>query len=135
MGGLLTAVYDKKSDSFKSIAKIGTGMSEEMLGELEGKLNKISSTKKPARVDSEINPDIWVKPTYVIEVRADEITKSPLHTCGKENETGYALRFPRMIKFREKKPEESTEVQEIISMYNNQANINTSTDDEEKEFQ
>ena len=123
LGGLLSAVYDKKSDSFKSITKIGTGMTEQMLGELEEKLSKISRKQKPARVESEIEPDVWVEPRYVIEVVADEITKSPLHTAGKSSGQGYALRFPRMIKFRDKKAEDSTSVSEIIEMYNNQANI------------
>ena len=64
-----------------------------------------------------------IEPHYVIEVRADEITKSPLHTAGKSSGQGYALRFPRMIQFREKKPEESTTVKEIIEMHKRQANI------------
>ncbi|MCH7902690.1 hypothetical protein IIC68_02970, partial [archaeon] len=126
LGGLLTAVYDEESDSFKSIAKIGTGMTEETLKELEKKLSKISAKQKPARIDSEIEPDVWVKPAYVIEVVADEITKSPMHTAGKTSGKGYALRFPRMIKFREKKPEQSTSVKEILEMYKLQGNIELS---------
>lgn len=124
LGGLLTAVYDEQDDSFKSIAKIGTGMSEEMLSELERKLSKIAQKQKPARVECEIEPHVWVKPFYVIEVRADEITRSPMHTAGKDSGgTGYALRFPRMIKFREKKPEESTTVKEIIGMFKRQGSV------------
>ncbi len=124
LGGLLTAVYDEQGDSFKSIAKIGTGMSEETLIELESKLSKIAQKQKPARVECEIEPHEWVKPLYVIEVRADEITRSPMHTAGKDSDgTGYALRFPRMIKLREKKPEQSTTVAEIISMYKKQASV------------
>ncbi len=127
LGGLLSAVYDEESDTFKSIAKIGTGMSEEMLTELESKLSKIAQKQKPARVECEIEPHIWVKPFYVIEVRADEITRSPMHTAGKDSEgTGYALRFPRMIKFREKKPEESTTVKEIIAMFKKQGSVQVS---------
>jgi DNA ligase-1 len=72
----------------------------------------------------------------VIEVLADEITRSPNHTAGmadiKETkgtgetkgakeikEAGYALRFPRLIKFREhdKKAEDATSVSELIKMY------------------
>jgi len=38
-----------------------------------------------------------------------------------ENEPGYALRFPRLVKFREDKTaEESTSVDEIKKMFNNQ---------------
>jgi len=123
LGGLLTAVYDSETDSFKSVAKIGTGMTEEILKELESKLSKIKEKQKPARVDSGVEPDFWVKPEYVIEVVADEITKSPTHLAGNENGQGYALRFPRMIKFREKKPEESTTVKEIIQMFEKQGNV------------
>ena len=34
LGGLLTCVYDENSDEFRSIAKIGTGMTEEKIIEL-----------------------------------------------------------------------------------------------------
>ena len=127
LGGLLTAVYDKKSDSFKSIAKIGTGMSEEMLENLCKMLSKIKKEKKPARVDSELKPDIWVEPKYVIEINADEITKSPVHTAGKEKDReGLALRFPRMIKLRQdKEPEQATTVEEIEQMFKKQRHVST----------
>ncbi|HLC93029.1 MAG TPA: ATP-dependent DNA ligase [archaeon] len=132
LGGLLTAVYDEESDSFKSITKIGTGMTEQILSELEEKLSKNARKQKPPRVDSELEPDVWVEPRHVIEVVADEITKSPLHTAGKSSGQGYALRFPRMIKFREKKPEESTTVKEIIAMYKKQVNIQIAGEAEEQ---
>jgi len=51
---------------------------------------------------------------------ADEITRSPIHTAGKVgDEPGYALRFPRLITFRDKdkKPEDATTVEELIEMY------------------
>ncbi|HIH10193.1 MAG TPA: ATP-dependent DNA ligase [Candidatus Diapherotrites archaeon] len=121
LGGLLTAVYDEKSDTFRSVTKIGTGMSEQMLSELESKLSKIAKKQKPARVESDIIPDVWTEPKYVIEVVADEITRSPMHTAGaQKGSPGYALRFPRMIKFREKRAEESTSVAEIIEMHKKQ---------------
>lgn len=124
LGALLVAAYNSKTDIFESVAKIGTGMSEEMLLELEGLLSKISAKNKPARVLSELTPTHWVSPKYVIEVRADEITKSPLHSCGRNSGTGYALRFPRMIKIRsEKKPEDSTTSDEIINMFKLQKRV------------
>jgi DNA ligase-1 len=127
LGGLLTAVYDQKEDKFKSIAKIGTGMSEEMLSDLYKMLSKVKESKKPARVDSELKPDAWVEPKYVIEVNADEITKSPVHTAGKKkSQPGYALRFPRLVKIRpEKKPEQATTVKEVIEMFKRQKHVNT----------
>ncbi len=124
LGALLVAAYNSDKDVFESVAKIGTGMSEETLSELENLLSKISLKNKQARVISELKPSFWVSPKYVIEVRADEITLSPLHSCGKEKGKGYALRFPRMIKFRmDKKPEEATTTTEIINLFDTQKRV------------
>ncbi|MEI7961168.1 MAG: ATP-dependent DNA ligase [archaeon] len=124
LGALLVATYNEKNDEFESVAKIGTGMTEEILAELEGLLSKISTKTKPARVTSELEVDHWVTPKYVIEVRADEITHSPMHSCGKEKGKGYALRFPRMIKIRsEKKPEDATTTEEVKQMFNIQKRV------------
>jgi DNA ligase-1 len=125
LGGLLVGVYDKKDDSFKSIARIGTGMSEQMLSDLEKMLSKIRVSKKPGRVDSEVEPDFWTDARYVIEVRADEITKSPLHTAARGKDgIGLALRFPRLVSVRsDKKPEEATTVKEIQEMFKNQKQV------------
>jgi DNA ligase-1 len=122
LGALLTAVYDSRADRFASIAKIGTGFSEEQLAALEKRLSKIRVKGRPANVISLISPDVWVNPKYVIEVVADEITKSPVHTAGKKGkEPGLALRFPRMVSFRDdKKAEDATTVKEIEKMYTNQ---------------
>ncbi|MFH0971888.1 MAG: ATP-dependent DNA ligase [Candidatus Micrarchaeota archaeon] len=119
-GGVLTAVYDPESLKFKSIAKVGTGFSEEQMGEFANRLEKISLKEKPANVDCEMTPDVWVRPEIVIEVNADEITQSPTHTCGRAEgeEEGYALRFPRMISLRkDKKPTDATTEAEIFEMY------------------
>jgi len=124
LGALLTAVYSEKEDEFKSVAKIGTGLTEKNLSELEKILKKISSKKKPARVKSELEPDFWVEPKYVIEIRADEITKSPVHLAGKKEGKGLALRFPRMISIRaDKKPEQATTEKELEKMYFQQTQI------------
>ncbi len=124
-GGLLCAVYDEKEDMFKSITKIGTGFSEEQMKQFEEMLGKIKVEHKIARVDSDIKPDFWVDLKYVVAVAADEITRSPTHTAGKTKEdSGYALRFPRMMELREdKSPEEATTVKEIIEMYKMQKRI------------
>ncbi len=125
LGGLLTAVYNEKDDTFESIAKIGTGMTETNLSDLEKMLSKISSSKQPVRVKSELKPDVWVEPKYVIEVRADEITKSPVHSAASQTlQEGLALRFPRMISIRsDKKPEQATTVTEIINMFKQQKHV------------
>ncbi len=132
-GGLLAAVYNKKRDMFETITRIGTGFTEKNMQMFNDTLKKIKKDKKPARVDAIVEPNFWVEPKYVVTVRADEITKSPMHTCGREGDspeaTGYALRFPRLISdgIREdKSPEDATTTKEIIEMFGMQKKVKVS---------
>ena len=121
---MLGGVYDEKSDSFKTIAKIGSGLTEEKWVEIRKLLDKIKADKKPARVDSLMNVDVWTAPKYVFTVRADEITKSPMHTAARENEIGLALRFPRVQGWiRDKKAEDCTSVKEVKDMFKMQKKV------------
>ncbi|HUJ78933.1 MAG TPA: ATP-dependent DNA ligase [Nitrospiria bacterium] len=126
VGTVLAAVYDDRSDTFKTVTKIGSGFSEEELGELKRKLDEIALDHKPARVDSLIEPDVWVEPRYVLTVMADEITRSPMHTCGKEgDEPGYAMRFPRTVGFirTDKRAEDATTVAEVVELFEQQKRV------------
>jgi DNA ligase-1 len=118
IGAFLGAVYDEKTDMFKTVAKVGSGMTEQDMKNLKKTLDGIA-TGKPERVESLLTPDVWCKPKYVIEVAADEITRSPLHTCGRDGGAGYALRFPRMVSWirEDKGAEDATTVREILEMY------------------
>ncbi len=119
-GALLVGVYDRDKDEFVSISRIGTGLSDEEWREIHKRADKIKVDHKPARVNSTIEPSVWIKPEIVIEVLADEITRSPMHTAGKtETENGFALRFPRLVSFRDKdkKPEDATDVKEIKRLF------------------
>ncbi|MGC8651963.1 MAG: ATP-dependent DNA ligase [Candidatus Micrarchaeia archaeon] len=131
-GGLLCAAYNKKRDMFETITKLGTGFTEAQMTELKETLDKIKLKSKPARVDSLITPDFWVTPRYVVVVKADEITKSPTHTCGREKlpdgtEAGYALRFPRLVGEeairKDKGPEDATTTEEVIEMFKQQKKV------------
>jgi DNA ligase-1 len=131
-GGLLCAAYNKKRDIFETISKIGTGFTEANMQAFYELLSKAVVKQKPARVDSLITPDFWVEPKYVITVKADEITKSPMHTCGMQEDksgekAGYALRFPRIVGDgfirRDKSPEDATSTLEIIEMFNDQKRV------------
>lgn len=126
-GALLVGVYDETNDAFVTVTRIGTGLSDEEWKGIKERTKGLEMDHKPARVNSLITPSVWVKPEIVIEVLADEITRSPLHTAGMEltngqKGVGYALRFPRLIKFRDKdkKPEDATSVKELIDMYDQQ---------------
>ncbi len=122
-GSLLVGVYDPERDLFVTVTKIGTGLSDEQWRSIRERTRGLEVDHRPARVLSLIEPSVWVEPQIVIEVLADEITRSPIHTAGKVgDEPGYALRFPRLVSFRErdKKPEDATTVQELIELYQNQ---------------
>jgi ATP-dependent DNA ligase len=126
-GALLVGLYDKKRDMFVTVTRIGTGLSDDEWRSIKEKAKGLEVDHKPARVDSLITPSVWVKPVLVIEVLADEITRSPLHTAGAVltdgvKEPGYALRFPRLVSFRDKdkKAEDATSVDELIEMYQDQ---------------
>ncbi|MCL4535212.1 MAG: ATP-dependent DNA ligase [Bacteroidetes bacterium] len=117
-GALLTGVYDPEKDEFVTVTKIGTGLTDEEWRSIRELCTPVP--ERPARVNSLIVPSVWVEPTVVIEVLADEITRSPIHTAGKGgDQPGYALRFPRLVSFRgaDKRPEDATTVAEIIEMY------------------
>ena len=122
-GALLVGVYDEEKDEFVTVSRIGTGLTDEEWQEIHKRADKIKLNHKPGRVNSAIEPSVWIKPEIVIEVLADEITRSPMHTAGKKgDEAGYALRFPRLVSFRtsDKKPEDATSVKELVEMYKQQ---------------
>ncbi|MBI4091983.1 MAG: ATP-dependent DNA ligase [Candidatus Levybacteria bacterium] len=122
VGGLLVGVYDEKKDEFVTISRVGTGLTDEEFRTVNKLAEKSRVSHKPARVNSKIEPTFWVEPKEVLEIYADEITKSPIHTAGEENGIGYALRFPRLVKFRgaDKRAEDATTVSEIKKLYKQQ---------------
>ncbi|MBI5379401.1 MAG: ATP-dependent DNA ligase [Nitrospirae bacterium] len=129
IGAVLGAVYDADQDAFKTISKIGSGFTEEEWGRLKEALDAIAVDHRPARVDALLEPDVWIVPTYVLTVTADEITRSPMHTCGRDVEgVGYALRFPRAVEFlrADKRPEDSNTVSEVLEMYRMQRHVKVS---------
>ncbi len=121
-GALLMAAYNKESDTFESICKLGTGFTDEVLFNLPRKFEAIASRDKPARVESFMIPDTWFEPVHVLEIIGAEITISPVHACAYgviEKGAGLAIRFPRFTgKWRDDKtPEDATTTSEIIQMY------------------
>lgn len=112
LGGFLVGVLD--GEVFKSISKIGTGLTDEQFKRMYKILKVYQSKKRPkeyAPLDKSLIPDLWTMPQVVVEVAADEITKSPVHS------SGYALRFPRMVRIREDKgPFQVTTLEELKSL-------------------
>lgn len=123
VGGLLLGVRGPE-DRYYSLSRLGTGLSDEQLREVLGRIQTLQSREQPKEyvVEKETSPDIWAKPGLVAEILADEITLSPRHTAGRKKDgKGYSLRFPRLVRFRDdKNPEDATTVSEIVKMYKQQ---------------
>jgi len=128
-GTLLVAAYDEGADVFRTVTKIGTGFKDEDLDMFPKLLSKYVIPHRSARVDSNLKPDVWFEPAVVIEVQAQEITLSPIHTAGLDavkKGSGLALRFPKFTgKVRDDKSAvDATTVKEIVEMYYSQRKIN-----------
>jgi len=101
-------------ERFVTVCKIGTGLSDEQWKQLRVTSYELRVKNKPEEYDvpKGLFPDVWIKPQIVVEIAADEITKTPLHTAG------LALRFPRLISFRtDKSPREVTTVKEVKKLF------------------
>lgn len=100
----------RNGEKILTLAKVGTGLTDEQFFELKKRLDKLTVKEKPKMYEVEkiLEPDVWVEPGLVVEVAADEITKSPSHTAG------VALRFPRLVRFRDdKRVDQATCVEEL----------------------
>lgn len=119
IGALLVGVLDKDKSGdpiVRSLSKIGTGLTDEQFKEVKklADQNLNSKNRKPVVYDVNKNlyPDFWLEPKIVLEIAADEISKSPIHTAG------VALRFPRLVRIRhDKNFEEATTIEELASIH------------------
>lgn len=124
IGAFLVGVLHKTKDCFETVAKVGTGLSDDAWVDLKKRCDEIAVKIKPKNVEcaKELYPDVWVSPEIICLICADEITLSPTHVAGKtEKNLGYALRFPRFMGYRpDKSVDEATTVKEIRQLYKNQ---------------
>lgn len=114
VGGILVGIWDEKDQVFKTLTKIGTGLKDDdfrYVKEICDK-NKIPSQPKNVVMDKIYAPDVWVNPKIVVEMGGDEITPSNTHSAG------YAVRFPRLLKFRDDKSvKDITTLKEIEDLH------------------
>ena len=108
---------------FRSIGKIGSGLSDENWIRMKKVLDTARVDHQPARVDSRLVPDVWVEPKFIVTVLADEITRSPVHTAATDAQgRGLALRFPRVLGFirDDKSAADATTTKEIAELFSQQ---------------
>lgn len=102
---------------FQAICKVGTGFTDEQLAEWTQRL--IPTGK--ASIFPYVGPDMpdmgdtrhgyLIKPEYVVEIKASEVSTSPLYPGG------ISLRFPRYLRHRpDKTPLQATTMDEILAM-------------------
>jgi DNA ligase 1 len=112
VGAFLVGVINDKQD-IKTIAKIGTGLTDDQFRELKKRADKLTVNQKPKEyeVHKLLLPDVWMRPELVVEIAADEITKSPSHSAK------VALRFPRLVNFRDDKNwTDATNITELANL-------------------
>ncbi|PNY24697.1 DNA ligase [Tolypocladium capitatum] len=133
-GAFLLACYNPLTDTYETVCNIGTGFSEQVLEELHAQLSQIKIDRpKPFYSHSsggQHQPDIWLEPRYVWEVKTADLTLSPRYKAGSKEgvdpsgEKGISLRFPRFIKVRDdKKPDEATSSRQVAEMYRKQESV------------
>lgn len=104
IGSYLVALQDK-DENLKTVAMVGTGLSDDQLEKLTKKMEEYKIVEKGTKIK--------VEPKIIFEVAYSEIVKSP------EYEAGYSLRFPVVKRIREDKGVKDIDtVERLESMYN-----------------
>jgi DNA ligase-1 len=102
LSSLIVAVRDR--EKFKTVGKVGTGFSEEMLRELTRRLEPSVITTR--------GRDVEIEPSLVIEVDFQDIQKTARYAAG------YALRIPRFKRIRDdKSPREADNLERLKRLY------------------
>ncbi|MFH1506400.1 MAG: ATP-dependent DNA ligase, partial [archaeon] len=101
-----------ENDEYLEIGKVGTGFKEK---EEEGvSFNEMTERLKPF-IKIEKGREVKIKPDLVIEVKYEEIQKSPTYS------SGFALRFPRLVRIRDdRRPDEASRLSEVKELYKGQ---------------
>eukprot|EP00884_Botryococcus_braunii_P018910 jgi/Botrbrau1/5702/Bobra.0071s0035.1 len=126
-GAYLLAVYNEETEEFQTISKIGTGFSEKALEELADALRQhiIDGPRPYYRYGETLLPDIWFSPAVVWEVKAADLSVSPVHKAALglvDANKGISIRFPRLVRVRDDKaPEDATGAEQVAEMYRRQA--------------
>ncbi|DBB17196.1 hypothetical protein WJX82_005523 [Trebouxia sp. C0006] len=128
-GAFLLAIYNEETEEYQTISKIGTGFSEEQLKDLADLLRPltISDPRTYYRYGETLLPDVWFDPKVVWEVKAADLSISPVHQAAAgmaDAVKGISIRFPRLVRVRDdKNPEQATNAEQVVEMYQKQPHV------------
>lgn len=106
IGSYSLACRDPTTDEFLDIGKVGTGMTDERLVELTELFKDL--------ILSDAGKDITIKPEIVFETGYEEIQRSSNY------KSGFALRFPRLMRVRDDKSvEDADTIERVRELYKN----------------
>jgi DNA ligase-1 len=136
MGSFMLGARDEKTGRFLECGMIGTGIREKEAeaGETDDALKEGDKSRLPSTVnakegvtfvnltkmlkpyiESESGSSIKIRPKVIVEVAYEEIQKSPNY------ESGFALRFPRVMRIRfDKGPEQADTLERLKRLYGQQ---------------
>lgn len=104
LGSYLLACRDPDTNEFLTIGRMATGMTDE-------NLQHFTDTLKDD-IEYQKGKFVKLRPRLVVEAGYQEIQKSPTYA------SGYALRFPKLIRIREDRdPEECDTLDRVASLY------------------
>lgn len=111
-----TIACQNDAGEYLEIGRVGTGFKEKT--EEGTSFEEMTELLKPLIISEKENEAI-IKPKIVIEIKYEEIQKSPTYS------SGYALRFPRLLRLREdKSPEDCTTLKQVEKFYKEQRGRN-----------
>ncbi|MBI2084264.1 MAG: ATP-dependent DNA ligase [Candidatus Aenigmarchaeota archaeon] len=102
----MLACRDEGTGKLLECGMISTGLSE-------GEYKQTTQMLKPLIIREE-GRTVWVKPKIIMEVGYQEIQKSPNYS------SGFALRFPRFIRFRQIDKSEPDSLDRVIALFKSQ---------------
>ena len=106
-GSFLLACWNDDRERLETVCMVGTGFSDEALQQIYEKLKDLVIEKAPSNLKfKEKNVDTWVQPELVWEIKAADLSLSPIYQAAVgeiDPEKGIALRFPRYIRTRDDK--------------------------------
>ncbi len=107
------ACYDNEKEKLLEIGKVGTGIKEKE--QEEGATYEEITKMLKLSIEEQKGKEVTVKPKIVIEVAYEEIQASP------EYSSGYALRFPKIIRIRnDKRLHDINTIKDIERIYKTQ---------------